>query len=77
MGGAAIITGVQAANTDRDLNTLRGRFTTVCNAVKAAGAVDGFVSTPPMPDPVAQEALRRVNAVIAALEQVGSTTCNF
>ncbi|TRY69190.1 hypothetical protein TCAL_09356 [Tigriopus californicus] len=73
LGGAAIITGVQAANTDRDLNTLRSRFTTVCTAVRVAGAVDGEIEV----DPAAQEALRRVNAVISALSQVGTTTCNF
>ncbi|TRY69189.1 hypothetical protein TCAL_04701 [Tigriopus californicus] len=81
LGGAAIITGVQAANTDRDLNTLRSRFTTVCNAVRVAGALDGgdVVEDPaaPVVDPAAQEALQRVNAVISALRQAGTTTCNF
>lgn len=83
------MTGIQAANTNRDLGTLRSRFASVCQAVAAAGALDGgdgwcvedcdepSVPSVPTVDPVAQEALNRANLVIAALAQVDSSLCKF
>ncbi|TRY68704.1 hypothetical protein TCAL_02458 [Tigriopus californicus] len=49
LGGASLVTSIEAATNDRDLSTLRSHFSIVCDAVRVAGAVDGDVSPTPAP----------------------------